>query len=347
MLKSLVRQVAITGGLEAANLMQGIGLMEGARGRGAIFTLHHVRPFNPGKAAFNRHLEVTPHFLDAAIRQLRADGYQFVALKDLPGLLAKPDEGERYAVFTLDDAYRDNVEYALPVFERHEVPFTVFVCKGFCERTHSLWWETLEALFNASEAIDFDCGDGVRRLALSGTAECRTASLAIGEAIVRPGEAEAIARLDAIAAGHGVDARALCEHLVMGPRELKDLARHPLATLGAHTVSHRALGFLEAGEVAREMQESADYVRSLCGKAPTTFAYPYGDRRSVTAETARVAAEAGFTISVTTAPGTLNASSLAEPQRLPRISLNGLFQQKRYVAALASGIPFRLLARGG
>ncbi|MEK7247760.1 MAG: glycoside hydrolase family 38 C-terminal domain-containing protein, partial [Chloroflexota bacterium] len=34
---------------------------------------------------------------------------------------------KRFAVFTFDDAYRDNLKYALPVLRRHQCPFTLYV----------------------------------------------------------------------------------------------------------------------------------------------------------------------------------------------------------------------------
>jgi hypothetical protein len=42
--KMLAKRIAITGGLEVCQPAAATGLMRGARGRGAIFTLHHVRP---------------------------------------------------------------------------------------------------------------------------------------------------------------------------------------------------------------------------------------------------------------------------------------------------------------
>ncbi|MGF0537013.1 polysaccharide deacetylase family protein [Agrobacterium sp. ES01] len=341
-LKGIAKRTAITGGLEASNLLQKFGLMSKARGRAAIFTLHHVRPYVAGKSPSNRHLEITPEFLDAAIRQLRADGYTFVSLESLPERLAEPDKGERYAVFTLDDGFRDNAEFALPVFERHQVPFTIFVCKGFSERSHTLWWETLEALVNATDAVVYEFSDGTRQFPVTNLMESWVASHAISAEITKPGEAEAVAHLNATAAKYGVDAAALCKKLIMEADALKALAQNPLVSLGAHTVSHRALAFLDAEEASQEFAASADYVEAITGKRPTTFAYPYGDHRSVTKETCKLAAEAGFSIAVSTVPGTIDAEALSSPQSLPRISLNGYFQKPRYVSALASGIPFKL-----
>ena len=56
-----------------------------------------------------------------------------------------PAQAKSIAI-TLDDGYRNNFEQALPVFQRHAVPFTIYVCPGFAERTSELWWEALERI---------------------------------------------------------------------------------------------------------------------------------------------------------------------------------------------------------
>ncbi len=343
LLKSMLRQTAITAGLEASHALSRLGAMPAARGRGAIFTLHHVRPHAPRLAEANRHLEITSEFLERCIARLASDGYRFVALEEIPSLLSAKDAGCPFAAFTLDDGFRDNAEHALPVFERHGVPFTIFVAKGFAERSHTLWWETLDELVNRTERFTLaDAAGGRTNFTVSNRIEKLMACDTIGATIGGPEESQAISRLDAAALAAGVDARALADRLLMTPDELKAVARHPLASLGAHTVSHRALAFLDDASLAAELASSADYVEELTGRRPASFAYPYGDHRSVNARTAAAVRQAGFRLAVTTRPGTLRESSLETPMQLPRISLNGFYQRARYVAALASGIPFGL-----
>ncbi|RCW21469.1 peptidoglycan/xylan/chitin deacetylase (PgdA/CDA1 family) [Ciceribacter lividus] len=343
MLRELARRGVITAGLEASHLLRRAGAMASARGLGAIFTLHHVRPFVPTLTNVNDHLEVTPQFLDAAIRQLKAEGYRFVHLEDVPALLQSSGPGQQpFAAFTLDDGYRNNRDHALPVFERHGVPFTVFVCRGFSERTHTIWWETASAILDRLRGVDLKDGGEPVHYDLRTRAEKRAAFDHIAEAICAHGEEAMIEKLDRAAAAAGIDPKAIVEDLVMSGEELAAFARHPLVTFGAHTVSHRSLGFLDPATVSDEVRRSADYVEEITGRRPLAFAYPYGDRRSVTDASVRAVEDAGLRLAVTTSPGTLSTQSAERLFRLPRISLNGFYQKKRYVSALASGIPFRL-----
>ena len=345
MRQGLTRAV-ITGGLEVAHLAGRAGLMASARGMGAIFTLHHVRPHTPQAFEPNAHLEITPDFLDAAITHLTEEGYQFVALSDMPARLAIARPGERFAAFTLDDGYRNNAVHAQPVFTRHRVPFTVFVTQGLAAGTHSIWWETAAELLRAVPHLEFDFGAGPITLPLATPFQKQAAFERFARFIrAEMDETIAVERLDVAAKAHGVDPLSITERLVMREPELKSLALNPLAALGAHTVSHRALARLGDEEARREMDQSAEHVAAITGGRPEIFAYPYGDRAAVSPREHRLARELGFRVAVTTDPGTLSPRTLDAPTALPRISLNGLYQKPKYVGALASGIPFRLMRR--
>jgi peptidoglycan/xylan/chitin deacetylase (PgdA/CDA1 family) len=341
-----VRRGLIAGGLKTAGILARAGLMREARGRGAIFTLHHVRPKVASPSAPNAHLEITPEFLDAAIAQLSQEGYDFIALEDVPGRLVSP-QARPFACFTLDDGYRNNVEHALPVFERHQVPFTIFVNEGFADRTHTIWWETLAALLNACDqlVVDFGAtcsGDGLETIDLSTEGARLDAFDRMSRLIESDDEADAVARLDGLARRYGIQPLEITRTLTMGRDDLSKLSRHPLASLGAHTVSHRALKRLSDDEAAREMQRSADWLEALTGTRPAAIAYPYGTQAAVSERDQALASALGFTVAVTTQPGTICESYASRLTGLPRISLNGYYQEPHYVAALASGIPFAI-----
>ncbi|PII38439.1 polysaccharide deacetylase [Sinorhizobium meliloti CCBAU 01290] len=335
------KRTAITGGLEAAHLLARARLMGAARGRGAIFTLHHVRPKVPRAFDPNAHLEITPAFLEEAIVTLKRDGYRLVPLDDLPACLASVDNGLR--CFTLDDGYRNNLDHALPVFERHGVPFTVFVTAGYLDRSHTLWWETIADLLSVCGRFRFDFGAGEEAVASDNLAQKQAAFDRVAAYVHGSDEAHALATLNKAAHEHGIDPLAITERLTLDEEGLRSLIRSPLASLGGHTVSHRALARLGDDEARREISASAERVRTITGRRPSSFAYPYGDRLAVSPRDHLLAAELGFAVAVTTQPGML--SEAANPHALPRISLNGHFQAARYVTALGSGIPFRLLAR--
>lgn len=338
-----VRRGLIAGGLETAGLIARTGMLRKARGRGAIFTLHHVRPQQHLAAAPNAHLEVTPEFLEQAIEQLTLDGYDFIALDALPARLASP-QTRPFACFTLDDGYRNNVEHALPVFERHGVPFTIFVSEGFAERRTSLWWETVAQLLAQVDRLTFDFGAGEEGVDVTCVKRKLDAFDRFSAYVQRGDEATAVAAIDALAARHGVDALDITAALTMDSGELARLSHHPLVSLGSHTPGHRALSRLSEADARQEMQNSADWLEQLTGRRPTTIAYPYGTTWAVSEREPRIAADLGYRVGVTTQPGTISGRGKEGLTALPRISLNGYYQAPRYVSALASGIPFALRA---
>jgi peptidoglycan/xylan/chitin deacetylase (PgdA/CDA1 family) len=336
-----IKRRFIAGGLDLAAALARAGIMPGARGHGAIFTLHHVRPWTTRPFQPSAHLEITPDFLDEALERLTAEGYEFIRLADVPTRLA--DTSKRpFAAFTLDDGNRNNAEHALPVFERHGAPFTVFVAQGFAERTHTLWWETVAEILGREREITFDFGAGAETLDVGSGAKKFDAFDRFSAFVGHFDEQTAVASINRCARTLGVEPLEITAKLTMDEAELASLARHPLATLGAHTVSHRAVSRLTDEEARAEMAHSADWIEALAGRRPVEIAYPYGYRQAVGQRDQDIASALGFTVGVTTRPGTLSAASMARPTGLPRISLNGHYQQARFVSALAAGIPFSL-----
>src|SRR4051794_9491741 len=66
-----------------------------ARGAGVILTFHHVRPWRERAFAPNRLLEITPQFLDRALRLVRAAGFELIPLDAVPEGSGRPARAVR------------------------------------------------------------------------------------------------------------------------------------------------------------------------------------------------------------------------------------------------------------
>ena len=127
-------------------------------GVGAIFMLHHVRPGRDAEFQPNRHLEVAPEFLRAMLSHLRARGIDIVTMDEVQRRLIERDFSRRFACFTLDDGYRDNRDFALPMMREFEAPFTMYVASDFAQGIGRLWWIALEMVIAKATSIDVTIG---------------------------------------------------------------------------------------------------------------------------------------------------------------------------------------------
>ena len=313
-----------------------------APGLGFILTLHRVRPFAPPTPGYapNRLLEVTPQFLEAALSLIAARGHDFVTLAEAARRLS--EGGPPFAALTFDDGYRDTRDVALPLLERHRAPATVFFAPGLIERTARLWWLELEETIRRLDAIDL----AGLRLPARTPAEKSAAFERVYWMLRALPEAELLDAVATLATEAGVTSAALAEPDFLDWAETLAFARHPLVTVGAHSLSHRRLAQWPA-EVARaELVGCKAMLEARLGLEVASFAYPVGDPTSAGPREFALAREAGYEIAVTTRPGLLFPEHAGHLLALPRVSLNGLWQDLGYLDVLLSGAPFRLWNRG-
>src|SRR5260221_6007187 len=145
-------------------------------GVGAIFMLHQVRPGRDAEFQPNRHLEVAPAFLRAMLAHLRSREIDIITMDEVHQRLSERNFARRFACFTLDDGYRDNRDFALPVMREFDAPLTVYVASDFAEGSGRLWWVALEKVIAKASAIEVPIGGGVTRFDTS-TAAAKQAAL--------------------------------------------------------------------------------------------------------------------------------------------------------------------------
>lgn len=313
-----------------------------AQGIGLIYMLHQVRPASRRTFSPNRILEVTPEFLEAVIRQVREADLDIVSLDEARDRIVARETSRRFACFTLDDGYRDNIEHAYPVFKTYGVPFTVYVPSDYPEGKGELWWLALEEVIERADQIEFVIDGHPDVLPLTTEEEKWAAYNRIYWWLRSVEEDEQRSFMKDLCRRNNVDIQALGDQLLMTWDEVRDLAEDPLVTIGAHTVGHYALAKLDADRARLEMARGADRLAEKLGFWPRHLSYPYGDPGSAGPREFRMAEELGFKTAVTTRKGLVFPEHTDHLMALPRVSLNGDFQSLKYTALYLTGAPFAL-----
>jgi len=334
-----IRHSIIRAGLEALYLSGAHRLLRSVfGGAGTIFMLHHVRPAHDDAFQPNRHLEITPEFLRVTLNHIRELDVDVIGLDEMHRRLTTGDLSRRFACFTFDDGYRDNRDYALPVMREFEAPFAVYVAGDFACGHGRLWWVALERVIRNSDVIDAPIGGADTRIDAS-TPEAKAEAFARLHEWLRgmPTDHEVASAVSDLCRRHQVDETAIAPELCMSWDELKSFAADPLVTIGAHTMSHCNLAHATAENAEREMAMSRAVIQSKLALPADHLAYPYGDRLAAAARDFAIAAKVGFKTAVTTRPGMIFAENAAHLTALPRLSLNGNYQDERLLTVLTTG----------
>ena len=334
-----LRSKVIRAGLEALYVTGAHRLFRPVfAGIGSIFMLHHVRPPRDIPFQPNSHLEVAPNFLRAVLVHLRARGIDIVTVDEMQRRLTERDFSQRFACFTFDDGYRDNRDFALPIMREFDAPFTVYVASDFAQSTGNLWWVALETVIAKASLVEADIDGGpLASIPRRFRPNTPPSSVCIDWLRALPGRDDLAREIGKLCARYGVDRSAICRELCMSWDELKPFAAEPLVGIGAHTITHCNLAQQSDEIASQEMATSRTRIESAIQRPALHFAYPYGDRLAAGPREFALAKAAGFKTAVTTRPGMIFPESAEYPTALPRVSLNGNYQDERILPVLTSG----------
>jgi peptidoglycan/xylan/chitin deacetylase (PgdA/CDA1 family) len=308
-------------------------------GVGSILTLHHVRPARSDRFQPNRLLEVTPDFLEVLVRRLARARIDVISLDEVHRRFIEGDFGRRFVCLTFDDGYKDFLRWAYPVLRKYKLPFAMYIATSFPDRLGELWWVALEAVIAQNSRIGMVINGEDRYFECASVSQKRELYDEIYRYLRSMKTEDEVRRVVRdLCACYRVDVISFCRDLCMDWAEIVDLAADPLCTIGAHTVNHMMLRKVASDATVRaEMEMSRAVIEAALGKRPEHLAYPVGDPTSAGPREFRIAAELGFKTAVTTRPGVLFKAHRDYLTALPRISVNGEFQQQRYLKVLMAG----------
>jgi peptidoglycan/xylan/chitin deacetylase (PgdA/CDA1 family) len=242
---------------------------------------------------------------------------KIIGLAELAARYAAGERLDHYAVLTFDDGYRDFATTVLPLLARFDVPATVFVATGFTGR--SFWWEEISALLRpgATGALPLEVrmngADPLRFYGMEQADARAAAARDLCDRLACAGAEKVAAVLGQLREWAG-EPGAGPDGVPLETAELEALARHPLAEIGAHTVSHGCLAQLSAAAQRAEIGRSKAGLEAMTGAPVAVFSYPNG---SFATETPALVAELGFSCACTSMDGMFTRRG--DPYRIPRL----------------------------
>src|SRR5207248_783644 len=153
------------------------------------------------------------------------EGWTIVSLEECLEQLIRNDQSRRYAVLTFDDGYRDNVSVALPILERNNAPFMVYVPTGALTRTLHSWWLGVRELIRSRDDVTIDAMG--TRFRCPDLRSKRFALRKVDQWVHQ--DYKRAAALAATFNKAGISISTLNDQYFLDERALQGLARHPLA----------------------------------------------------------------------------------------------------------------------
>jgi peptidoglycan/xylan/chitin deacetylase (PgdA/CDA1 family) len=261
---------------------------------------------------------VTPSHFREHLEVLRAHG-ALLRLRDLASRVRQGRLPRRGFVVTFDDGYADNLENAVPLLERYDIPATVFVAGECVGREREFWWDELERLLLLPPELprtlslsiggdrhEWNLGDAAVGAGQASShrgwhvgqrdpSDRHAVYHSIYELLRPVPDAERQAILELVRDWAGAPHEVRATHRPLRVEEVGRLATSRLIEVGAHTLTHPVLGSLHRQAQWAEIRGSKIRLEEMTGRSVTSFAYPYGMRsRDYTAETVAMVREAGF-----------------------------------------------------
>jgi len=270
-------------------------------GIATIFMLHRVAPFEKDKLLPNENMKVSPEFLEKFIIELKNKGYEFISLDELYEILQKQKKVKKCIVFTLDDGYKDNFETAYPIFKKHDVPFTIYITTSFPNKNALLWWYVLEELIIKNDEL----------IIAENKYRCKTYEeknkvfMKVREIILKLNQKNLLNELNELFKNYKIDWFTKVEELCMSWKDIINLSKDSLCTIGGHTKKHYAFNRLKKEEIINEIVEANKEIEEKIDKKIEHFAYPFGSSNEVGKREMEIVKKLNFKTVTTTRNGNI------------------------------------------
>ena len=271
---------------------------------------------------FNQSIQVSPGYIEGVLEYFTSSKTDIVTLDECYNRLNEKGRTRRFVAFTFDDGYADNLTNALPLFEKYNAPFTLFLTTGFPDHSIVILWSLLEEFVLSDDDIQFEHEGNILNYRNKTLNEKRESFFNIRNLLRRCSAGNFIPVLKKIFNKDEDEIYEPTRRLALTWDQVRFLSSHPLVTIGAHTVNHQNLKTLREEEVISEIRVSAGKIEEITGKQVDYFAYPFGGIAEAAGREYRIARACGLKMAFTANNGSLFKYHSAKLFSLPRLTLN-------------------------
>lgn len=313
-----------------------------AKTRGAIILMYHSAP-GPALSRWIDPRNVVRSAVFARQARFLAERRRVMPLNEIAAMVRAGRTPPAGAVaITFDDGYRDNLDEAIPILERHGLPATIFLATGALDRGGAQPIDRLYSAFRARTVDQMEWPPGAgRALDVRGGWAAGRAHQRIADDLrqAAPDERE---RLLSNAIGALAPAAAP-PRLMLTWDEARQIAeQHPSIELGAHTRDHLDLTAHSEARAREEIRACIEDFERELGRSPRAFAFPY-NRMNQAARA--LVAEHGFETAVCAGAAPLIRAG-ADALALPRVAaVESMTHLKRWTSGGEPGLSRLLFHR--
>ncbi|GHV43971.1 hypothetical protein AGMMS49546_27110 [Spirochaetia bacterium] len=268
-------------------------------------------------------MKVSPEFLKKFLNE-KNKLYEFISLDDFFVLSHSSQKlKKKFIIMTFDDGYRDNYEYALPIFDEMHIPFTVYITNSFPDKTAFLWWYVLEDILQQNEQII---------LANRERFDCRTKEekekifLYLRQLVLGLNQESLIEEFKNLFYNYKIDYALYTDNLCLSWDMIKEMSISDYCTIAAHTMNHKALNKLTEDQLCHEIIHGKKCLEENIGKTINHFAYPFGTFNEVGNREIKFMQNCGFNTVCYSFGGNITMKNINRPLELPRKFFGELFR---------------------
>lgn len=268
--------------------------------------------------------------------------FTFIDTGDLEAHRSGAPLPDNPAMISFDDGYRDNLDNALPVLQRHKAKAVFFVATAYVDERRLFWWERINAAIARSPRGQLALAYPEPTTLALDSAAARRATVASLLRLVKERVGldldQFLEELEAAAGApmRRTEERACADALVMTWDDIRALKAAGM-DVQSHTHRHRVLHTLGPGEACADLMRSRRLLEAKLDSPVRAVAYPAG--RPITDRPAlrHAVRGAGYRFGLTCGTGAarLGRSIKCDWLNVPRLAMEGDMPEPFFRGCLA------------